>query len=241
MLFSGDAGDASIVNALEEILKCGNKADTGQAFFALLKSCQNKDLPESTRQDAKLLLLKFSEKLKRIEGKAREQIGDVDADIDHLIAESLRDLLMLRIEPIQERIEIARVKLDFQNYCANALIGEAEFESCSVTSDELSHTQPIYSYLKSNVDHFEDQLLDKIFPLIEVGKADVAKITCQIMFKLGRNGDVLPLTWKISSRDRNLTSDLLSYFTKIVCTNKLPKTAYSLGKMYLDGAKHLKA
>jgi len=60
--FTGGVSDEKIANALDEVLMQGNEQDEEKAYLALLTSCQNMELPESTRQVAKLFLLRFLER-----------------------------------------------------------------------------------------------------------------------------------------------------------------------------------
>jgi TPR repeat protein len=214
MPFSGDESDKKIVAALDEILVGRNQHDHRRACSALIKSCQNDELPEPTRHVAKLFLLQFCERGILSSDSDASQFDQIGG-IDQLIARSWIISLMKKLECLDAEygwLDIADIKAD-----------------------------PLYLYLLNNIDHFGDQLLDHAIMLFVKGNSLVVKMLDELLVQSTHNDflsqDARSFLNISPCRNENITFQFFEHLYGLIGKRALPQTAYWIGKIFLHPVK----
>ena len=235
----GDFGEYAnfIVNALNEVLKNAKTKDLQnrdidpkdgmrKIRLALLKSCQNNELPKATRELSKEFLARFSRVAFPITYVREIPIADIDNIDQYLVNYLKRSLLCI-----------------LQSYHSTKSPFEVKKES------QLEEVRAIYSYLKSNVEQIDDQLLDDAIEYFMNYEAEpfgrefgATKLIFQMLIDLIDTPSFISkeaqslLTLISSCKTYNyslyLTTDVLDCLVNTASSGTRPKTAYWLGKMY---------
>lgn len=238
--FSGEDGDEKIVMALEEVLTGGKAEDKEKVCMALLASCQDNDLPESTRQHAKSFLLRF---LEAIVGTvvSEEGLEPTHKDVDQLIEQSLKKLVDKKFQQINANVRNQEL-CEYCQRCDGPLEKKLLTEKIELielqTKAHVKEIQHIYTY-QTSPEHADNQLLDDIVDLAgafgtkNIHNLGMAEAMCQFLFESTENITV-----------KEEASSLLKLFSEggiggglveflLTCANidKRPKSALWLGKV----------
>ncbi|MCD6026618.1 MAG: hypothetical protein K0R08_1137 [Solimicrobium sp.] len=239
--FSGKPSDERIAEVLEEVLDYGKEKYQEEARFALIKSCRNREVPESTRREAESFLVRFLKKKYPIEHCAGCYC-EGEFDTKQFIAQSIQALFIEKLKKVALIIEKEQA-LYFQRLRDRHLSDSERVLTewgCKYVAKEqiriyLPEFQPHYLYLKDLVEHIDDQLFDEATVLLMEGRLQVAAIIYQMLAE--STNRYFPSKEKLFRempfRFEEITPVFLAYLAEAVAMHPLPKTAYCLGKLYL--------
>jgi len=237
--FSGEDGDEKIVMALEEVLTGGKTEDKEKVCMALLASCQDNDLPESTRQHAKSFLLRF---LEAIVGTvvSEEGIEPTHKDVDQLIEQSLKKLVDKKFQQINANV-LNQELCEHSQRCEGLLDNKSFTEKIELiklqTKAHVKEIQHIYTY-QTSPEHADNQLLDDIvdlvgaFSLKNLNNLDMARAICQFLFESTENITVKEEASSLVKlfSEGDIGGGLVEFLLNCANIDKRPKSALWLGK-----------